>query len=76
MKIKKILMIYQSMSIPVCKLFKKLELDTKLDIYLFITDPDFDSPRLTAPGCILNLIIFQDVICKLNTEFNFGINCS
>jgi hypothetical protein len=48
MKIKIILMIYQSMSIPGCKLFKKLELGTKLDIYLFITDPDFDSPRLSC----------------------------
>lgn len=36
------------MSIPGCKLFKKLELGTKLDIYLFITDPDFDSPTLSC----------------------------
>ena len=31
-----------------CKLFKKLGVETNLDIHLFITDLDFDNPRISC----------------------------
>ena len=39
-----------------CKLFKKLGVGTKLDIYLFITDLDFDSPWIS---CLIVLKYFH-----------------